>query len=284
MTTTDSGRITWESLQTWLSQTGVDVLKFFGKVLFAVVVYLIVSKIVKKLCALLKANMERFNVEPSAVSFVVSLARYLTLGLTVVTIIIQLNIVKESSIAALLASAGVAISLALQGGLSNFAGGVLILLLKPFRAGDYIICPSQNVEGTVKKIEMYYTTVMSIDNRVIMVPNANLTNNTITNVTAMHRRKLEIKVGIAYGADIVKAKLMLKELVDTEPRFHEEDRQFFVDGLEDSSVIVGFRAWVATEDYVQLRWDMLERIKLKFDEEGIEIPFNQLDVNIRDER
>ena len=274
--------ITWESIQAWMGQTGVEVLKFLGKVLFAVIIYLIVSKIIKKVCTLLKGNMERFNVEPSAVSFVVSLVRYLTLGMTVVTIIVQLDIVKESSIAALLASAGVAISLALQGGLSNFAGGVLILLLKPFRAGDYIICPSQNVEGTVRKIEMYYTTVMSIDNRVIMVPNANLTNNTITNVTAMHKRKLEIKVGIAYQADILKAKLTLKELVDTEPRFHEEDRQFFVDGLEDSSVTVGFRAWVATEDYVQLRWDMLERIKLRFDEEKIEIPFQQVDVHIKE--
>ena len=274
--------ITWESIQAWMGQTGVEVLKFLGKVLFAVIIYLIVSKIIKKVCTLLKGNMERFNVEPSAVSFVVSLVRYLTLGMTVVTIIVQLDIVKESSIAALLASAGVAISLALQGGLSNFAGGVLILLLKPFRAGDYIICPSQNVEGTVRKIEMYYTTVMSIDNRVIMVPNANLTNNTITNVTAMHKRKLEIKVGIAYQADILKAKLTLKELVDTEPRFHEEDRQFFVDGLEDSSVTVGFRAWVATEDFVQLRWDMLERIKLRFDEEKIEIPFQQVDVHIKE--
>ena len=158
-----------------------------------------------------------------------------------------------------------------------------LLFLKPFKAGDYIICQSDNVEGTVKKIEMYYTTIMTADNRVTLIPNSNLTNNTITNVTAMDRRKLEIKVGIAYESDILKAKRIMQELVEKEPRFQQEDRQFYVDELSDSWVMVGFRAWVATGDYMQLRWDMLERVKLKLDEEGIRIAYNQLDVHIKGE-
>ena len=113
------------------------------------------------------------------------------------------------------------------------------------------------------------------------MPNSNLTNHTITNVTAMNRRKLEITVGISYQANLRKAKEVLEKLVEHDSRFQEEDRQFFVDGLEDSSVTIGFRAWVATEDYIQTRWDMLEKIKLTFDEEGIEIPYNQLDVHVK---
>lgn len=276
--------ITWEFFQEWVGKTGTNALLFLGKLLFAVVVYFIISKVIKKICKILKQNMDRFHVEPSAASFLVSLIRYSVLALTVITIIIQLDIVKESSITALLASAGVAISLALQGGLSNFTGGILILFLKPFKAGDYIICQSDNVEGTVKKIEMYYTTITTADNRVILIPNSNLTNNTITNVTAMDRRKLEIKVGIAYESDILKAKRIMQELVDKEPRFQQEDRQFYVDELRDSWVVVGFRAWVATGDYMQLRWDMLELMKLKLDEEGIRIAYNQLDVHIKGEK
>lgn len=274
--------LSMEGVQSWLSGVGGSALEFLVKAALGIVCYLVISRIVRKLCGLLARSMERFSIEPSAASFIVSMVKYVALGLTVITIIVQLGVVKESSIAALLASAGVAISLALQGGLSNFAGGILILLQRPFRVGDYIICQAENIEGTVGRIEMYYTTVLSIDNREIMIPNATLTNNVIINTTAVNRRKLEIKVGISYRADLVRAKQTLKELVESEPRFLEEPPQYFVDGLNESSVTVGFRAWVATEDYVQLRWDMLERVKLKFDEEGIEIPYNQLDVHIRE--
>ncbi len=272
--------ISWEGLVQWMTGKGAGALEFLWKVVLSILVYLVVSKLLKYICKRLKRDLERFHVEQAAASFVISLVRYGILGITIVSVVIQFG-VEASSIAALVASAGVGISLALQGGLSNFVGGILILFLKPFRAGDYIICPSEGVEGTVQKIEMYYTTIMSIDNRMILVPNSNLTNHTITNVTAMNRRKLEITVGISYQANLRKAKEVLEKLVEHDSRFQEEDRQFFVDGLEDSSVTIGFRAWVATEDYIQTRWDMLEKIKLTFDEEGIEIPYNQLDVHVK---
>ena len=156
------------------------------------------------------------------------------------------------------------------------------MLLKPFRAGDYIIVPEAQVEGTVKKIEMYYTTVTSIDNQVIMVPNASLTNNTVTNVTAMDRRKLEVKVGVGYQTDLKKAKEILQQLLEADSRVEEKERQVFVDSLGESAVVLGFRAWVKTEDYWAVKWEMNEKIKARFDEEGIEIPYNQLDVTIRD--
>ena len=242
------------------------------KIVFAVILFLVARKLILWLCGLIRKNMRRFHTEEAVVSFTVSMVKYSLNTLLVLTIIVQLGIVSEASIAAAIASAGVAVSLALQGGLSNFAGGVMILLLKPFKVGDYIIFPGEGQEGTVKKIEMYYTTINSIDNRTIMIPNANLTNHTIINVTAMDRRKLEIKVGISYESDIRKAKDILRRLV--------EEQQFFVDELGESAITVGLRAWVATENYWPVKWKMNERIKEEFDAAGISIPYNQLDVHI----
>ena len=252
------------------------------KIALALLAYFVVKKVLKRFCRWLSGQLERKNVDISVRSFVLSLIRYGVMIFTVVTIVVNLDLIQASSIAAVIASAGVGISLALQGGLSNFAGGVIILLLKPFRAGDYIIVPEAQVEGTVKKIEMYYTTVTSIDNQVIMVPNASLTNNTVTNVTAMDRRKLEIKVGVSYQADLKLAKEILQKLLEADARVEEEDRQVFVDSLGESAVIIGFRAWVRTEDYWAVKWEMNEKIKARFDESGIEIPYNQLDVTIRE--
>ena len=239
------------------------------KIVFAVILFLVARKLILWLCGLIRKNMRRFHTEEAVVSFTVSMVKYSLNTLLVLTIIVQLGIVSEASIAAAIASAGVAVSLALQGGLSNFAGGVMILLLKPFKVGDYIIFPGEGQEGTVKKIEMYYTTINSIDNRTIMIPNANLTNHTIINVTAMDRRKLEIKVGISYESDIRKAKDILRRLVEEEPHFQSE-----------SAITVGLRAWVATENYWPVKWKMNERIKEEFDAAGISIPYNQLDVHI----
>lgn len=256
---------------------------FVLKALLALVIYFVARKLIAKLCVLIKKNMLKFHADVAITSFVVSLVKYSLNIFLVLTIIVQLNLVKESSITAAIASAGVAISLALQGGLSNLAGGVLILLLKPFKAGDYIIFPNENQEGTVRKIEMYYTTISSVDNRIIMIPNANLTNSTIVNVTAMEKRKLEIKVGISYSSDLKEAKGILQRLVEAEPRFLAEEQQFFVDSLGESSITVGLRAWVRTDDYWPVKWEMNEKIKQEFDQAGIEIPYPQLDVHLKEQ-
>ena len=272
----------WKVVEDWLVRLGGSALDLLVKIALALVAYFVVKKILKRFCRWLSGQMERKNVDVSVRSFVLSIIRYGVMIFTVVTIVVNLDLIQASSIAAVIASAGVGISLALQGGLSNFAGGVIILLLKPFRAGDYIIVPEAQVEGTVKKIEMYYTTVTSIDNQVIMVPNASLTNNTVTNVTAMDRRKLEVKVGVGYQTDLKKAKEILQQLLEADSRVEEKERRVFVDSLGESAVVLGFRAWVKTEDYWAVKWEMNEKIKARFDEEGIEIPYNQLDVTIRD--
>lgn len=269
-----------DTIRQHLGNAAWAVVVFVLKFILALVLLWLVVKIMRKVSVWISKSLVKLRMEPFMAHYFGNATRYVVVALTVITIITRLNIVKESAITAVVASAGVAISLALKGGLSNFAGGILILLLRPFQTNDYIIVPSENVEGSIRKIELYYTTIVTIDNRVIMMPNAKLTDNTIVNVTAMDKRLLEIKVGIAYEADLVRAKLILKELVEEEPRFLPDGRTFFVDSLDDSSVTVGFRAWTPTEDYIQLRWDMIERVKLKFDEEKIQIPFPQMDVHV----
>lgn len=189
--------------------------------------------------------------------------------------------VKESSVAALLGTAGVTVGLALQGGLANLAGGVLLLIFKPFVVGDYIIQDQTNgCEGTVAKIEICYTTLLSIDNKKIVVPNGTLSNSTIINVTAKENRKLEIKVGISYDADIRKAKKVIEDILKADPDTRSDNSEMvvFVDSLADSAVIIGLRVWVPTDAYWKTKWRLNQRIKEEFDANGITIPYNQMEV------
>lgn len=275
---------TMEEMEVWVRHTGGQAAQFLFRIALAILIYVILRKILKKFCSWLDKKFTKFGMDPSLKSFILSLTRYGTLTFAVITIIIKLHIVEASSIAALIASAGVGISLAVQGGLSNFTGGVLLLFLKPFRAGDYIIVQSEGYEGTVKKIEMYYTTLYTVDNKTVMIPNSSLTNNAVVNVTALPRRKLEVQIGVSYRTDIQKAKEILTNLLDQDERIAEDEREIYVDSLKGSSIVLAFRAWVKTEDYWQTKWDMNERIKLAFDEAGIEIPYPQLDIHLKGRR
>lgn len=254
---------------------------FAGRVLLAILVYVVASKIIHKLCKLIVASMNRANADTGVTQFVSSFAKAAMYFFLIVSIATSFG-VKESSIAALLASSGVAIGLALQGGLSNLAGGVIILILRPFVIGDYIIENAGHQEGTVVKIDLFYTTLSTVDNRRITVPNGTLTNSSIVNVTAKDNRKLEIKVGISYQADLKKAKKILETLLHEDASImSDQEMQVFVDELAADSVILGLRAWVKTEEYWATKWRLNEKIKLTFDEQGIEIPFPQLDVHIK---
>ena len=254
---------------------------FLLKVILALVVYGVGSKVIAWICRLLKKQLTRFGSDEAAKSFLLSLVKIGMHAVLILTIAGQLG-VDKTSVAALVGSAGVAISLALQGGLSNFAGGLIIMFLRPFSVGDYIIENGNNIEGTVEKIELYYTTLMTVDSRRIVIPNSTLTGNSITNVTAMDKRRLEIKVGISYHSDLLKAKDILRRLVEEDPELLErEEIQIFVDQLADSAVILGIRAWVRTDEYWNTKWRMNERIKLEFDANGIQIPFPQMDVYLQ---
>ena len=162
---------------------------------------------------------------------------------------------------------------ALDAGMDGF-------IMKPFRVGDYIISPSG--EGRVSMVGLVYTTILTTDNKAITIPNGTLSNSTVTNVTAMDKRMLELKVGIAYEADIRTAKAVLERVYREHPMVKkDEDIKVFVDSLGDSSVVLGIRGWVETADYWQTRWDILEQIKLSFDEAGIEIPYNKMDIHLK---
>ncbi|MGI6011729.1 MAG: mechanosensitive ion channel family protein [Ruminococcus sp.] len=253
---------------------------FLLKVLLAIIVYIVCSRVIKWVCGILRKSMTKAGVPAEAVSFINSLSKVGLYALLIFSIATQFG-VEASSVAALLASAGVGISLALQGGLSNLAGGVIILIFKPFTVGDYIIEDTGNHEGTVQKIEMYYTTLLTMDNQRVMVPNATLTNNIITNVTAMDERKLDIKVGISYDSDLKKAKKILMGLIEAEDRIEKSmEIQVFVDGLCDSFVRLGLRAWVKTDQYWAVRWKLNEDIKISFEEAGIKIPYPQMDIHM----
>lgn len=269
--------LTWDYWETKIPLIG----NFAGRVLLAILVYVIASKLIHKLCKIIVASMKRANADTGVTQFVSSFVKATLYGLLIITIATSFG-VKESSIAALLASSGVAIGLALQGGLSNLAGGVIILILRPFVVRDYIIECTDKQEGTVVKIDLFYTTLSTVDNRRITIPNGNLTSASIVNVTARDQRKLEIKVEIAYSSDLKKAKGILERLLhEDEHVLSDQEMQVFVDELGASGIMLGLRAWVNTEQYWPTKWRLNEEIKLAFDEEGIEIPFPQMDVHIR---
>lgn len=269
--------LTWNYWETKIPLIG----NFAGRVLLAILVYVIASKLIHELCKIIVASMKRANADTGVTQFVSSFVKATLYGLLIITIATSFG-VKESSIAALLASSGVAIGLALQGGLSNLAGGVIILILRPFVVGDYIIECTDKQEGTVVKIDLFYTTLSTVDNRRITIPNGNLTSTSIVNVTARDQRKLEIKVEIAYSSDLKKAKSILERLLhEDEHVLSDQEMQVFVDELGASGIMLGLRAWVNTEQYWSTKWRLNEEIKLAFDEEGIEIPFPQMDVHIR---
>ena len=269
--------LTWDYWETKIPLIG----NFAGRVLLAILIYVIASKLIRKLCKIIVASMKRANADTGVTQFVSSFVKATLYGLLIITIATSFG-VKESSIAALLASSGVAIGLALQGGLSNLAGGVIILILRPFVVGDYIIECTDKQEGTVVKIDLFYTTLSTVDNRRITIPNGNLTSASIVNVTARDQRKLEIKVEIAYSSDLKKAKSIVERLLhEDEHVLSDQEMQVFVDELGASGIMLGLRAWVNTEQYWPTKWRLNEEIKLAFDEEGIEIPFPQMDVHIR---
>ncbi|MBQ4416439.1 MAG: mechanosensitive ion channel family protein, partial [Butyrivibrio sp.] len=190
--------------------------------------------------------------------------------------------VNTASIIALLGTAGVAIGLALQGSLSNLAGGVMILALRPFRIGDYILEDSHGHEGTVKEISLFTTKLTTYDNKVIVLPNGDLANTSLTNMTGAVNRMLEVKVGVSYDTDIDKAKEVLQRVLDETPdKIGEETATVYVDSLGDSAVILGVRCWVPNQNVLSRRWDLNERVKKALDEAGITIPFPQREVWIK---
>lgn len=268
-------------LQEWLKGLVPDILNFAFQVVIAIAIYVIGGKIIKWIVKLVGRSMDRAGADAGVKQFVTPLVKY-ALYVLLIFMIMGLFGIATTSAVAVLGSAGVAVGLALQGSLSNLAGGVLILLLKPFVVGDYIIEDTNKNEGTVSEISIFYTKLLTVDNKVIVIPNGTLSNSSLTNVTHMDKRRIDLIVGISYDADIRTAKEILKKIAMEEPaRLTEEEPVVYVDTLGGSSVDMGLRVWVKADDYWQAKWRLTENIKYAFDENGISIPYQQIDVQIK---
>ncbi len=246
----------------------------------ALLLYYLGTKIIKLVLKFTKKSFLKSNMEEGVSNFlfsIIKIALYFVLILT----ICQFLGLATSSVIALLGSAGLAVGLALQGSLANFAGGVLILIAKPFVVGDYIIVGDQ--EGKVISIDIIYTKLQMVDNKIVIMPNGALADSNIINVTDQNKRRIDIEVAVDYSEDIKRVRDILKEIIERQNQILlDESVDVVVGALNTSSVDMLIHVWVKKEDYWTVRWEMLEEIKERFDEEGIVIPFNQLDVNVRE--
>ena len=253
-------------------QNQIPALIGFGfRVIFAFILFLLGRLVIRGVCKLLNRYLTRIATAPGAAHFLgsfVKIALYIILVL-----IIAVNIgVAPSSVAALLGSMGLAIGLALQGSLANFAGGIMILLLKPFVVGDYILVHNGGSEGTVKEVSVFYTKLSTVDNKIVIIPNGMLTSGSLTNVTERPERQLDIRVSVSGKADLNTVKSLLKEIAENTPAIiKEEGINVFVDELRGGAVVFGVRGWVKTVDYTNSRCNILEDIKIAFDKSGIDM-------------
>ena len=278
----ENGEVTKDvnELTQYINSKIPTLIDFGFRVVLALFIFFIGMKLIGGVRKIVKRSLERSNVDKGVEQFVDSMLKFGLYALLIFSIGKNFGL-DTTSVAAVVASGGVAIGLALQGSLSNFAGGVLILLLKPFVVGDYIIEDNNKCEGTVKEIQVFYTKLVTPDNKIIVIPNGTLTNNSLTNATMQKMRRLDLKIDISYNADLKKAKALLEKLLLEEKKIlKDQETNVFVDALGASSVVLGVRGWVQTEDYWDVRWSMLEKMKLTMDEHGIEIPFQQITVHM----
>ena len=277
-----SNAIGQNALERFLQDIPEKALNLGIRIVFALIVLFIGAQIIKFARKLLKKTMEKAHADQGVITFVDSFVKA-AMYVILVLLIASYFGVDAASIIALVGSAGVAVGLALQGSLSNLAGGVLLLVLKPFAIGDYIVDSAGN-EGSVEEIQIFFTKLRTPDNKVIILPNGNLANNSIVNVTTSKIRRCDITVGISYNSDIKKAKDVLLNLLENDPAvLKDKDIVVFVDQLGDSSVNLGVRCWFSNDDFWAGKWRLTENVKLTLDEAGITIPFPQMDVHIQNQ-
>lgn len=254
---------------------GIDVGQ---RLIGAVLIYVIGRFIIKQLNKLLSKLLERRKLEVSVQTFLKSLTSLLLNLILAFAIVAKLG-VETTSFAAVLASAGVAIGMALSGNLANFAGGLIILVFKPFKVGDYIDAQS-GVSGTVQEIQIFHTILRMVDNRIIYVPNGSLSSNAITNYNKQETRRTEWVFGVEYGEDYEKVKSVLERLIEADPRILKDPAPFIgLSSLSASSVDIKVRAWAKTSDYWDVVFDFNKTVYAAFNKEGIGFPFPQLTVH-----
>lgn len=250
------------------------------KIILILLIWFIGRKLVKILLNFISKTFSKAHVDVSLSKFLLSLSRFLLYAVLVITMISAAGI-ETTSLVTLIGSLGLTIGLSLQGSLSNFAGGVLILLFKPFKVGDYIV--ACDCEGTVQVIDLLYTRLATADNKTVTLPNGTLANSNITNVASEPVRRVEVSVGVSYNTDLKKAKSVLESVIRANSNvLTDRDIIIFVNELGDSSITLTTRCWVQSENYWPTLWALRESYKEAFDENGISIPFPQMDVYIKE--
>ncbi len=249
------------------------------EIFIAILVFLIGSRVIRWAVGRFKKHLSRLNIDAGFISFSCSVLRVSLYAVLIIAIGLRLG-VKQTSVAALLGTAGVTLGLALQGGLSNVASGVLILIFKPFQVGDFITSADGSFSGEVYKIELFYTTLKVGEIKRIVIPNSSITGNTILNETMNGIRQIQINVDISYEASISKAKEILEKIIAEDPLAGKESYDIYVDSLGESAVHLGVIVRIPQESAVDTKWRLNQKIKETFDEEGIRIPYHQLDVHV----
>lgn len=266
-------------IQKFLDELPDKLLRFGVKLLIAILVLVVGLQLIKLIRKILRKSLQRANVDQGIIHFTDSLLKAILMFFLFVTVIATCG-VEISSFLAVLGSVSVAIGFAWQGSLSNLAGGMLILILKPFIVGERISDENGN-DGVVKELDIFYTKIITADQRMIVLPNGPLANGSITNYTRCPEHRIDISVGISYDADIRKAREALLDLLDhTDKILQDKTKQVIVDSLGDSSVNLIVRCFVKTEDFYEQKAYLTENIKLTLDEAGISIPFPQMDIHL----
>lgn len=267
------------AIQKFIKTASPVVLNALWHIALALVIFFVGRWLIEKFLSRVALLDNKTKIDPGVAKFVRSLVRVALWALLIYFIADFLG-VPTASFVALLGSIGVTVGLALQGSLSNFAGGLILMFLHPFKTGDYIKTVS-DIEGTVVEIGLFFTTLRMADNKIITIPNGNLSAGNIINYNVLPVRRLSTTVGIAYEADTARAIELLTALIKSrKPLVNPEKALVYVKELGDSSVVLGLHYWVKTDDYWDEAWSINQVIKDVLDQNGIAIPFNQLDVHV----
>ncbi|MEL6557104.1 MAG: mechanosensitive ion channel domain-containing protein [Bacteroidota bacterium] len=268
-------------VQDLISSYGPQVLSGALSLLGAIIVLIIGLWLIKKIVKSVRKFMNKKEVDPSLVPFLTSLLKFGLQALLIISVVSMIGI-EMTSFVAVLGAAGLAVGLALQGSLSNFAGGVMILIFKPFKVGDYI--EGGGHAGTVNAIQVFHTILKTPDNVTIVIPNGNLSNSSIKNYSTESLRRVDNVFGIAYGDSVDQAYSVLNTMIEADERVLKEPEPFMaVTELADSSVNITTRLWVNAADYWGVKFDMQKKVYEEFDKAGLSIPFPQMDVHVQKE-
>ena len=268
-----------ETIKNWYASNSDMLINYVIALVIAVLIYWVGSKIAKMISKVVGRLMEKRKLDPVIVSFISSLSYGLLMAFVIIAALSQLG-VQTAAFIAIIGAAGLAVGLALQGSLSNFASGILIIAFRPFKAGDFI--EAGGAAGVVESIKLFSTVIRSGDNKEIILPNSGVVGGAIINYSAKPTRRIDLVIGVSYDADIRHAKKVLAEVVAASDKVLKDPAPLVaVHALADSSVNFVVRPWVKSSDYWPVYFELMENIKIRLDQENIGIPYPQMDVHIQ---